>query len=145
MLVNFVTHKVAECSAIKKEWSHHKMFGTECHTCTTFIILQLSRQDETDKCNSVIYDIFVAQCHTQCHLQQRSISLLQMSAWDETSPTLDDKLHSGHASTCIVIQVLNVVSSGIRAAEHLYVDMGMGKATYRDAGSRHQCEHERQM
>ena len=49
----------------------------------------------------------------------------------------------------LVIQVLNVVSSGIRAAEHLYVDMGMGKlackATYRDAGSRHQCEHERQM
>ena len=45
----------------------------------------------------------------------------------------------------LIIQVLNVVSSGIRAAEHLYVDMGMGKATYRDAGSRHQCEHERQM
>ena len=144
MLVNFVTHKVAECSAIKKEWSHHKMFVTECHTCTTFIILQLSGQDETDKCNSVIYDIYVAQCHTQCHLQQRSISLLQMSAWDETSPTLDDiKLHSGHLA--LVIQVLNVVSSGIRAAEHLYVDIGMGKATYRDAGSRHQCEHERQM
>ena len=97
MLVNFVTHKVAECSAIKKEWSHHKMFGTECHTWTTSIILQLSRQD---KYNSVTYDINVAQCHTQCHLQQRSISLLQMSAWDEISTTMDDKLHSGHASTC---------------------------------------------
>ena len=117
------------------------MFVTECHTCTTFIILQLSGQDETDKCNGVTYDIYVAQCHTQCHLQQRSISLLQMSAWDETSTTLVDKLHSGMLA--LVIQVLNVVSSGIRAAEHLYVDMG--KATYRDAGSRHQCEHERQM